>query len=101
MGDMDHLANRLEAAADALTTVDHEMSALSVPPAVFGGDEAGVPGRLGRELHARWTAVLDARAREATDAAAHLTDLARLLRTTARSYGDADDAAARRIHRSA
>jgi len=96
---MDQLADRLTADADLVTTVDRSVAALGVPPNAFGADEAGVPGRLGRELRAHWMAVLDARRREATDTAARLTDLAQALRATTHSYADTDDEAARRVAR--
>jgi hypothetical protein len=98
---MDQLAERLETAVDALTTVDRSMPALSPPAGAFGADDAGVPGRLGRQLHAHWQAVLDARSREAGDAAARLADLARSLRTTEQKYAEADAAVADRVEREA
>lgn len=98
---MDQHADRLELAADTLTTVDRSVSGLAVPPSAFAAGDSGVPGRLGRDLHIRWTAVLEARAREATEAAARLTDLAHALRATAKDYTDADDEAARRVQRRA
>ncbi len=98
---MDQLAERLETAVDALTTVDRSVPALAPPAGAFGADDAGVPGRLGRRLHAHWQAVLDARAREAADAAASLSELARSLRTTERKYVEADAAVAHRVEREA
>jgi hypothetical protein len=97
---MDHLADHLDVAAEALTTVDRSVPGLVVPPGAFGAADAGVPGRLGRDLHARWLAVLDARAHEAADTAARLTDLAQSLRATSNDYADTDDEAARRVQRS-
>jgi hypothetical protein len=93
------LAIQLDAAADTLTTVDQLMPGLSVPPRAFGAEEIGVPGRVGRELHARWDAVLAARSREAADAAVRLADLAASLRTTQQQYADTDETVARRIER--
>jgi Excreted virulence factor EspC, type VII ESX diderm len=98
---MDRLADRLDFAADKLTTVDRSVTGLGVPPGAFGADAAGVPGRLGRDLHARWLAVLDARACEAGDTAGRLTDLAESLRAAAQNYTDTDDEAARRVQRRA
>jgi excreted virulence factor EspC (type VII ESX diderm) len=98
---MDRIADRLDLVADALTTVDRSVPALAVTPDAFGADDTGVPGRLGHDLHARWTAVLDARAREAADTAARLTGLAQSLRATAKDYTDTDDEAARRVQRRA
>jgi hypothetical protein len=97
---MDRLVDRLTAAADALTTVDRAVPALSAPAGAFGTDHAGLPGRLGHELHAHWSAVLQARAREAADTAAHLAELAQGVRATAQDYSDTDDEVARRLERS-
>jgi hypothetical protein len=98
---VDQLADRLDAAADALATVDRAVPSLAVPAGAFGADDAGVPGRLGRDLHAHWMAVLAARSREAADASGHLNHLAQALRTTARQYADTDDAVGRRVRREA
>ena len=91
------LADDLVTAADALATVDRRVPDLAVPPGHFGADEGGVPGRVGRQLHAHWDAVLSARAREAGDAAARLQDLASSVRVTARRYTETDEDAARRL----
>jgi hypothetical protein len=96
---MEKLAERLESAADALTTVDRSLPAHAASPGAFGADDEGAPGRLGHRLHERWLAVLAARSREAADAAARLTDLAADLRTTANGYAETDDEAGRRIRR--
>ncbi|MCA2214552.1 hypothetical protein [Jidongwangia harbinensis] len=96
---VDHLASTLDAAADTLTTVDRSVAALAVPAAAFGADDAGAPGRIGRELYARWHAVLAARSREAVDAAAMLAGMAADVRTTARQYTETDDAVGRRLER--
>jgi hypothetical protein len=98
---MEKLAERLESAADALTTVDRSVPALIVPAGAFGADDVGVPGRLGQRLHQHWHAVLTARAREAADAAARLSEIARALRTTERGYAEADESVARRVAREA
>jgi hypothetical protein len=98
---MDELAQRLESAADALTTVDRSIPALEVPAGAFGATGVGVPGRIGRRLHAHWRAVIEARAREAADAATRLADMALALRATQREYADADEAVARRVEREA
>jgi hypothetical protein len=96
---IDPLAERLSAAADLLTTVDRSVPGLAVPAGAFGADDAGVPGRIGHELHSHWDAVLAARSQEAADAAARLTDLARSVRETSRDYTDVDGAAAQRFQR--
>lgn len=98
---MEALAGRLDAAADVLTTVDRRVPALAIPADAFAGAEpVGLPGRLGAELHAHWSAVLAARAQEASDAAARLSELAVAARTTGRAYTDTDAAGADRIRRS-
>ncbi|MGW4940550.1 type VII secretion target [Actinoplanes sp. NPDC004185] len=97
---MEKLAERLESAADALTTVDRSLSAHASSPGAFGADDEGVPGRLGRRLHDLWLEVLAARSEEAAAAAAHLTMLAADVRLTAKVYTETDDEAGRRIRRS-
>ena len=94
---MTHLADRLSAAADLVATVDRSVPDLVVPAGAFGADDAGVPGRVGRELHAHWDAVLAARSREAADVAVRLRDLASSVRETAQGYAEADESAARRL----
>lgn len=93
----DRRAERLHAAADLLSTVDRSLASLTVPAAAFGADESGIAGRVGRELHAHWGAVLAARAQEAADVAVRLTDLADGVRSTAHQYTEADRAAADRF----
>ena len=96
---MDHLADRLDQAADALAEVDRRLPGLAVGAVAFGGDDAGVPGRIGRDLHARWVAALQARSREAADLAGRLTEAAGAVRETARDYDATDDAVRRRMSR--
>jgi hypothetical protein len=96
---MDNLAEGLDRAADTLATVDRRMPALAIAAAAFGADDAGLPGRLGRELHAHWQAVLDARSREAAAAAARLTEIAGSVRVTRRQYTETDEAAGGRLLR--
>jgi hypothetical protein len=96
---MDHLADRLDQAADTLATIDRRMPALSVAATAFGADDAGVPGRLGHALHARWRAALDARTREAGDLAGRLGDAAGAVRATERDYQATDAAVGRRLRR--
>jgi hypothetical protein len=98
---MDKLADQLDQAADALTIVDRAVPGLGVPAAAFGADDAGLPGRIGQRLHAHWQAVLTARAREAGAAAAQLSEMARSVRTTERTYAETDDSAADRVRREA
>jgi hypothetical protein len=98
---MEQLADRLEQAADTLTTMDKRMPVHTVTAAAFGAPDSGggLPGRLGRELHEHWTAVLDARSREAAAASARLTDTAQSVRETLRNYRDTDDLVRRRLTR--
>ncbi|MGA5304342.1 type VII secretion target [Nucisporomicrobium flavum] len=96
---MEHLAERLESAADALTTVDRSLPVHVASLGAFAADDAGVPGRVGKQLHDRWAAVIAARAREAADTAKGLTDLAADVRLTAKTYAETDDEAARRVRR--
>jgi hypothetical protein len=96
---MNDLADRLDRAADTLAGVDRRLPMLSVAPAAFGADDAGLPGRLGHDLHAHWTAVLDARAREAAAAAERLTGMAGSVRATRRHYDETDVAVRDRLRR--
>jgi hypothetical protein len=96
---MEHLADRLDHAADKLSTIDRRMPPLAIEARAVAADDAGLPGRLGRDLHAHWAAVLEARSREAAALAARLAEAAVAVRTTARHYAETDDAAARRLFR--
>jgi hypothetical protein len=98
---MDRLADGLEQAADKLTTMDKRMPGHVVTAKAFGavGAGGGLPGRLGRELHRHWAAVLDARSREASGAAARLADMAQSVRATMRHYDETDDLVRRRLTR--
>jgi hypothetical protein len=96
---MEKLAERLESAADALTTVDRSLSVHTASPGAFAAGDEGVPGRVGKQLHDRWAAVLAARAREAAEAAKGLTALAADVRLTAKTYAETDDETARRVRR--
>lgn len=98
---MDHLADRLDRAADALSTIDRRMPALAVDAVAFGADDVGLPGRLGRDLHAHWTAVLAARSREAAALAGRLAEAAGSVRATAEDYADTDRAVRDRLVREA
>lgn len=62
-------------------------------------DAPGLPGRVGRALHGRWAAVLEARSHEASAAAARLTALADSVRATQRNYTETDQAVQRRFTR--
>jgi hypothetical protein len=94
---MDHLADRLDSAADALTTVDKTLPHLAVAEEAFAAGRTGGPGRLGRDLHAHWSAVLTARAHEAAAAATRLTTMAASVRAAREHYTTTDEAAAARF----
>ncbi|RZU51592.1 hypothetical protein EV385_3422 [Krasilnikovia cinnamomea] len=96
---MESLADLLGTAADRLTTVERSIASLGIPAGAFAADEAGLPGRLGRALYAHWSAVLAARSREATEAAAELTALAQDLRVTEQGYAEIDEVVGRRVER--
>ncbi|MEU8821976.1 hypothetical protein [Actinoplanes sp. NPDC048796] len=94
---MDHLAERLDRAADDLRSVERAVAALTVPPGAFAESSAGLPGRLGRSLHEHWTAVVAARAQEASGASGRLTAMATSVRATRDDYAETDDAVRRRL----
>jgi hypothetical protein len=96
---MEHLADRLDQAADTLAAVDRRMPGRGVAAAAFGADDAGLPGRLGRALYAHWAAVLDARSHEAASAAARLTEAAVAVRAVRAAYDETDDVVRRRFAR--
>lgn len=96
---MDRLADQIDAAADALTTMERRLPVLAPSAAAFGADDAGRPGRIGRAVYAGWTAVLAARAREAADASTRLSGVAESLRSSAQHYATTDDAVRRRFQR--
>ncbi|BBH65731.1 hypothetical protein ACTI_24160 [Actinoplanes sp. OR16] len=96
---MDRLADQIDSAAAALSTMDRRMPLLTPAAAVFGADDAGRPGRIGRALYAGWTAVLAARAREAAAANASLTEMAQSLRASASAYADTDETVRHRFQR--
>ena len=93
------LADRLTDAAGLLSTVDRALPGLAVAAGTFAADQAGVPGRIGRQVHAHWAAVLAARAEEAATTAARLTDMSGSVRSATRAYTETDEAAARRLER--
>ncbi len=96
---MDRLADQIDHAAETLADMDRQVPRLGPDAADFSADDAGRPGRIGRALYAGWTAVLAARAREAADASARLSEMARNVRAGARHYADTDDAVRRRFQR--
>ncbi|XVU25845.1 hypothetical protein ACQPZJ_01945 [Actinoplanes sp. CA-054009] len=93
---MDHLADGLDRAADDLRAVERAVAPLTVPPGAFAESGAGLPGRLGRSLREHWSAVVTARAHEASGASARLTAMATSVRATRDGYRETDDAVRRR-----
>jgi excreted virulence factor EspC (type VII ESX diderm) len=96
---VDRLADQIDSAAAALATVDRQLPSLAPGAAAFGADDTGRPGRIGRALYAGWTAVLAARSREAADASAALSEIARSVRASTQAYAETDEAVRHRFHR--
>ncbi len=96
--EIDEVATRVSAAADAVTGAGARLGLVGPGPAAFGGDGPGGLGELGRDLHALWGAALAAREREAAGHGARLTDLAGALSVAAQGYRDAE-AGAHHRHR--
>lgn len=97
--EVDELAGRIGALGDDVSAAAARLGRTDPGPAAFAGDGPGRLGELGRALHARWSAALAAREREASAAGARLTDLAGALRTAADGYRDVEDAARQRHQR--
>ncbi|MBB2945094.1 hypothetical protein FB565_004827 [Actinoplanes lutulentus] len=96
---MDRLADQIDNAAAVLSTMDRQMPLLAPAAAVFGADDSGRPGRIGRALYAGWTSVLATRAREAAAASVSLSEIAQSVRSGARSYADTDETVRHRFQR--
>ncbi|MFI1994596.1 hypothetical protein [Actinoplanes sp. NPDC020271] len=94
---MDRLADQIDQAVAALTTMDRRVPQLLPAAAAFGADDTGRPGRLGRQLHDSWTAVLQARAEEAAGISQRLSDLAQAVRSNSRGYAETDETVRRRF----
>lgn len=98
MDSLASLGGRLDAHAALLgTAADTLGGAADLAPAALGAEGPGRLGELGRALHARWVAAVEARAREAGRAATELTDLAIVVRSAARGYAESDQSAHRRL----
>lgn len=89
-------AERLDDVAATLLDTARQLPDRAVPVSALGADTPGRPGELGQALHALLTAALDARVREATDAAGRLADDAQAVRTAAANYVDVESAVHRR-----
>ncbi len=96
---MDRLADQIDQAAAALTTMDNRVPRLLPGAGVFGADDAGRPGRLGQRLHESWAAVLQARADEAAGLSRRLSELAQSVRSGSRDYAETDEVVRRRLLR--
>lgn len=99
MDELSRLAGQLDAAAATLAETARRLPGLVTPGTALGVDGSGRPGEIGRALHARLTAALEARAGEATAAADRLADTAQAVRAAAAHYADTEDAADRRHRR--
>lgn len=98
--DLSERAARLDGAGAAITAAAAGLTGRSAGPGRFGADAPGRVGEIGRALHARWTAALCDREREARTLAEELSDLSCALRRAAAAYADTDDTVARRVRRS-
>ncbi|KUL32301.1 type VII secretion target [Actinoplanes awajinensis] len=94
---MDRLADRIDQAAAALTTMDRRVPELLPVAGAFGADDAGRPGRIGQRLHESWSAVLRARSAEAAGLAGRLSEMAHSVRASSQDYAETDAAAQRRL----
>jgi hypothetical protein len=94
---IDQLADRLARAGERIAAGAGPLTDVDPGAGVFGADQPGRVGDVGRLLHRRWSAALAVRAREAAAHGARLVDSADLLRTAADRYRDTE-AAARARH---
>lgn len=94
--EIDELAHRVAAEADAVTDAAARLGRCDPGPRAFGTDAPGSLGELSRDLHALWSGALGAREREAAAHGARLTELAGALRQSAQGYRDAEDGAHQR-----
>jgi hypothetical protein len=90
---LDDLAVRLAAASGEMTAIGSALSRADPGPAAFGAGDTGRLGELGRDLHRRYLAALDTRAREAAVHAARLSTVADAVAQAAAGYAEADRAA--------
>ncbi len=87
------LADRFEGTGERLAAGAGSLADADPGAGVFGGDQPGRIGAVGRLLHQQWSVALAGRAREAAAHGARLVDSADLLRTAAGRYRGAEDAA--------
>ncbi|HEX5741992.1 MAG TPA: hypothetical protein VFY17_10645 [Pilimelia sp.] len=86
------MTRALEAAAAALDAGAALLGDAAGDAVDFGGDAPGLPGELGRGLHARWVAALEARRREVREVCEELTALHAAVAEAAAAYTDTDAA---------
>jgi hypothetical protein len=84
------LADRLEGAGNRLAAGAGALADTDPGASVFGADQPGRLGAVGRALHQRCSAALGGREREAAAHGARLVDAADLLRTAASRYESTD-----------
>ncbi|GGK20407.1 hypothetical protein GCM10010124_11270 [Pilimelia terevasa] len=96
MNDLTTVAHALEDAARQLAASADLLHEAASDATSFGGDAAGYTGELGRALHARWVAALDARRREVDEARDEIAALRAAVADAASAYTDVDAAAAAR-----
>ena len=87
---LEDLADRIDAAGDALAGTSTTMSLVDPGPSVLGADAPGALGELGQALHRQLTEALTARGREAAAHGARLADIAQALRLVAAGYRDVE-----------
>lgn len=88
---LDDLADRIDAAADALAGASTTMTLADPGARAFGGDAVGGLGELGRALHRQFAGALAARGREAAAHGARLADTAQAVRLVAGGYRGLED----------
>lgn len=96
MDDLRSVTRALEAAAAELDAGAALLGDAAGDAVDFGGDAPGLPGELGRGLHARWVAALEARRREVREVCDELAALGTAVSDAAATYAAADAATAAR-----
>lgn len=91
------LADRLERAGNRLAAGGGALAGTDPGASVFGADQPGRLGAVGRALHQQCSVALGGREREAAAHGARLVDAADLLRAAAARY-ESTDAEARARH---
>lgn len=96
MDSLRELADRFDAAAEALTGAGSRLAGMEPPPDALAAGAPGRLGELGRALHGQWAGALAARSREAAATGARVADAAGTLRVVAADYAGVDEGARRR-----